>query len=92
MPYIDKDTRLFVDGGAQPLNAGQLNYKITQLCKQYLKFYGTSYAQLNEIVGVLECAKQEFYRRVVVLYENFKLKTNGDVYDLSTMEKTWKMA
>lgn len=80
MPYIDKDTRLFVDGGTQPLNAGQLNYKITQLCNQYLKFYGASYTQLNEIVGVLECAKQEFYRRVVSPYEDKKIKEHGDVY------------
>jgi len=39
-----------------------------------------TYSLLNEVMGVLECCKQEFYRRPVADYENKKLDLNGDVY------------
>jgi len=32
-------------------------------------------------MGALEGAKLEFYRRVVVPYEEKKMKENGDVYN-----------
>jgi len=38
------------------------------------------YAHLNEVVGVLECAKLELYRRVVAPYEDQKMTESGDVY------------
>lgn len=80
VPYITKDARLFVDGGTIPLTAGKLNYKITQVCRAHLQLFGTNYDTINEIIGVLECAKQEFYRRIAVPYEDEKIKQNGDVY------------
>jgi hypothetical protein len=39
-----------------------------------------SYAWYNEIIGVLECAKLEFYRRAISIYENDAIKRNGDIY------------
>ena len=39
-----------------------------------------SYSLINEVTGALENAKLEFYRRVVVPYEDMKIKINGDVY------------
>tara|TARA_Y100000296_G_C5178378_1_gene261563 strand:+ start:2143 stop:2556 length:414 start_codon:yes stop_codon:yes gene_type:complete len=33
------------------------------------------------ILGAVECAKLELYRRAVVPYEKKKIKENGDVYD-----------
>jgi hypothetical protein len=42
--------------------------------------HGQSYSIINDIVGVLECAKMEFYRRVAVPYEDKKRTENGDVY------------
>lgn len=80
MPYIDASTRRQIDGGVQARTAGQLNYQISSLCKKYLDFYGICYDHLNEVIGVLECVKQELYRRVVVPYEDKKIKENGDVY------------
>jgi len=80
MPYITKDDRLFVDGGTIPLTAGKLNYKITQVCRAHLQLFGTKYDTINEIIGVLECVKQEFYRRVASPYEDEKIKENGDVF------------
>ena len=78
MPYIVQELREKVlrEG---PMNAGELNYAITYLLKQY--WYQTgNYQGINDIVGALEGAKMEFYRRVAVPYENEKIKENGDVY------------
>jgi hypothetical protein len=89
MPYIDKGRRLLlqpsteVGGDKEVTSAGELNYMITMLCLDYLKQTGYSYSTLNSIVGALECAKQEFYRRAAVPYEDIKMRQNGDVYDYS---------
>lgn len=66
---------------------GEMNYVITRLL---LSFYGgkgvlghgnRGYQAYNRAMGVLECAKQEFYRRVIVPHETAKIKENGDVYE-----------
>jgi hypothetical protein len=56
-----------------------LNYIITVLCKKYIQDHGESYQHYNDIIGVLECAKMEFYRRKIVPYEDIKILSNGDV-------------
>jgi len=65
-------------------SAGDLNFLITMLCQAYMRYHHgeqpVGYKTLNEIVGALECAKQEFYRRVVVPYEDRKIEENGDVF------------
>ena len=33
------------------------------------------------MVGVLECAKLELYRRMAAPYEDEKIEDNGDVYE-----------
>ena len=38
------------------------------------------YSKINALIGVLECAKLELYRRVAAPYENDKIDENGDVY------------
>ena len=70
---------------------GNLNYAITRLCHLYIKFYhkendmgdtikqGLCYDVLNDIVGVLECVKQELYRKVAADYEDEKCDQNGDI-------------
>jgi len=63
-----------------PYNAGELNYLITQLCVQYMKSRGRKYAHINDVIGALEGAKLEFYRRYAAPYEDLKIKENGDVY------------
>ena len=79
MPYIDQNgrERLWED---VPQNAGELNYAITTIIDQYRYTKGFDYQTINDIVGALEGAKLEFYRRVVVPYEDQKIKENGDVY------------
>lgn len=81
MPYISQHARdaLDVQFPQQRLNAGQLNYLISALMVSQL---GTEvhYARINELIGALECAKLELYRRVAVPYEDAKIKENGDVF------------
>lgn len=82
MPYIKPERRqslkpIFVC----PETAGELNYVVTQLCRQYIHNTGLRYENINAVVGALECAKQEFYRRVAVPYEDAKIRENGDVYE-----------
>lgn len=89
MPYI-ADNRNNVDptkhGAIGPANAGELNFAITRLCDEYISNHGLSYVTINEVVGVLECAKLELYRRVAVGHENHKIADNGDVYHNATDE------
>ena len=55
---------------------GELNYVVTKILKE---IYPLRYFHLNRAVGVLECIKQEYYRRVVAPYEDIKIKESGDV-------------
>lgn len=82
MPYIKQEFRVAVRPTSQsaPVIAGDLNFQITTLLITYIHQHGKSYNTLNEIVGALECAKLELYRRVVAPYEDEKIKVNGDVY------------
>ena len=83
MPYIKKSARGEIAAGRSPKSPGELNYAITELIKRYLKENGknpTGYGDINEIVGVLECCKLEFYRRIASPYEDEKIQSNGDVY------------
>ena len=80
MPYIQTVRRERLDGDDKMLDAGELNYELTLVIKKYLEFHGTRYRTLNDILRALEGAKSEFYRRVVVPYEDTKIKENGDVY------------
>jgi len=46
----------------------------------YLEQHELSYQKANDIIGALEGAKLEFYRRVVSGYENRKISSHGDMY------------
>jgi hypothetical protein len=46
----------------------------------YLAQHGISYRVFNEIVGALECAKIETYRRQIANLEEMKKQENGDVF------------
>jgi len=87
MPYVDSVARDRIKSGGKPENAGELNYTISLLIDDYLKRLGAmKYSHLNEVVGVLECAKLELYRRLAVPYEEQKMRDNGD--DYSVLSKT----
>jgi hypothetical protein len=82
MPYVKKTERPRLDAGGEPTTAGELNYTVTRTIDAYLARKGINYANLNEVIGVLECAKLELYRRIVAAYEDEKIAdpANGDVY------------
>ena len=84
MPYIDQDGRPAIDeqlDGLPTMSAGELNYAITRMVARFVEQRGgLRYANLNEAIGVLECAKLELYRRVAAPYEDRKAAENGDAY------------
>lgn len=90
MPYINQSRRYQLeDAGANFEDLGRtmtgepgvLNYAITTLIQGYLSGYGAvHYDDLNEVLGVLEAAKLELYRRKVAPFEDHKIEENGDVY------------
>lgn len=87
MPYIIQDRRVEFECLCEPSatyidadDAGQLNYLFTKVILAYIQNKKLSYQTINDIIGALEGAKMEFYRRVAVPYEQSKIRTNGDVY------------
>lgn len=83
MPYIDKNSRKMLDSDlGLPVSAGDLNYTLTRLVHHYVQRKGLCYTTLNEVIGVLECAKLGLYRKIAAPYEDNKCKENGPVSEL----------
>ena len=88
MPYIpegaratyDRDIERLLDTLAEQPSVppGEINYIISRLI--WGRFNEKpSYTRANELVGVLECVKQEFIRRKLNDYEDDKIRENGDL-------------
>lgn len=89
MPYIKQERRNELDLEIDILiekaqRVGELNYIITRILDGHISKFASSkgidYGAINAIIGVLECAKMEFYQRVAIPYERRKLEENGDVF------------
>ena len=93
MPYIKEEDREKFDEIIEKfddlkkdlsptLTSGDLNYLITKIIDSFLwrKGYHPKYQDYNDVIGVLECAKMELYRRQIAPYENKKMDESGDVY------------
>ena len=83
MPYIKlEDREKFKEiEKIIPTTSGELNYCVSKLCLNYLKRFGLiKYQFLNDIIGALDCAKEEFRRRVVNPFEDNKIRDNSDIY------------
>jgi hypothetical protein len=99
MPYVKKERReviddalesllIFVDEDTpETLVAGDLNYIFTQIANQYLLGAGLNYQNINNVIGAMEGAKLELYRRVAAPYEDKKAAANGDAYDHELLGK-----
>lgn len=93
MPYIVEEKRYRLDKEIDKLHQslvnlelddddnnmeGNLNYVITRLL---MMVYGdkdaTRYAHINDAMGLLECIKLEYYRKVAAPYEDQKEFDNG---------------
>jgi len=84
-PYIKKANRNNIDKLIAQLskyiwNEGELNYAITKLLIMYTYKREVNYSTLNAVMGVMSCASQEFYRRVISDFEDERKETEGDVY------------
>jgi len=77
MPYITQESR---DNLVTAQNGGDLNYQISMLCAAYIAEHGLRYHNISDVVGALEGAKQEFFRKVVNPYEEITENENGGVY------------
>ncbi len=88
MPYVDDATRRRMEPIVKAIRRyfegtekkpGDLNYLITQATLEFLGEH-PCYASFNAVIGALECAKLELYRRMAAPYEDKKAQENGDVY------------
>jgi hypothetical protein len=90
MPYIQQDERKrydkdiinlvenLVDHRRGEASVGEVNYVISSIIWELFECR-KSYTTANNLMGVLECVKQEFYRKQVAPYEDKKIKENGDI-------------
>ena len=70
MPYIKKERRHLFEDGLQSVLAN---------IESAGENWGERYAVYNELIGALECAKLELYRKRVAPYEEEKIAENGEV-------------
>ena len=93
MPYIPAADRPAYDSDIDQIatmlaaippekRKGHANYVITQILRQAWgvdKPEGESYSHYADLVGTLECAKLELYRRWIAAYEDIAIAKNGDL-------------
>lgn len=94
MPYINQTTRKLLDGEIDKLIIqfdnfdddeieGVLNYTISRILSAGIKSGHNidkwRYYLINRAIGVLECVKQEFYRRIAAPYETQAMNKNLDI-------------
>lgn len=97
MPYIDEEKRQKYDDvidclikiASIDINPGDLNYIITRILSGVYDIGDPKYNKINTVVGILECAKLEFYRRVAA-YEEQKMDKNGDVSEYEDFQGAMK--
>jgi len=92
MPYIAEAGRSKLTYSPSPINAGEMQYVIAKMIQKYLERKAEEngevrYQDMNDIMGALAGAQMEFYREVVVPYEDKKIEENGFVYDPSAYIK-----
>lgn len=94
MPYIEQRYRDLIDNEIDELIEGlkrfdvgstvpdgAINYVFTKIL---LAFFDqpTSYFNIQRVIGLLECIKSEYMRRVGEPYENMKRIQNGEVFGI----------
>ncbi len=89
MPYIKQEDRDNCHNALKQFGfdmaadcVGELNYCISKLIHTFLLTYDVNYANINAVIGVLECAKMELYRQLAAPYEDEKKSQNGPVSSL----------
>lgn len=74
--FIKKINEIHAKNPAQTRD-GLLNYSFTRILN--FVYPKTKYHDLNELIGMLECLKLEYYRKRVGPYEDLKETENGPV-------------
>jgi len=87
MPYIAKQIRpsydplileLLEELEHREFRSGDLNYVISRIVWRVFDL-NPRYATGNNLMGILDCVKQEFYRRKLAPYEDSAIQKNGDI-------------
>lgn len=84
-PYIKVLAAALIESALTPSDGtrsdGDLNYVITRLITDVLRLSAApNYHAFNTAIGILECVKQEMYRRQIGPYEDEKIILNGDLW------------
>jgi hypothetical protein len=87
MPYIKYEDRKKFSREIEILSKniesdGELNYVFSSIIHKILEKRGINYQNMNNLIGSLECCKNEFLRVVVGPYEDSKKQSNGSVSNL----------
>lgn len=101
MPYIKQEFRDELDAVVDAFAAkvkeihdknpaqtrdGLLNYSLTRAFNQV--FADARYHDFNELIGMLECCKLEYYRKYLADYEDLKESENGKVDTFNKKDKS----
>ncbi len=85
MPYIKQENRTGIMTDAilvlskEISSKGDLNYVICELVGQLIVKDGIGYTTMSNWIDTLPDAEAELRRRLLELYEDLKIKENGDV-------------
>ena len=91
MPYIKQEDRTKFNSAIDDIvdeltnhnrveltSVGNLNYVVSSILWELFR-KKPSYTLGNNLIGVLECVKQELYRKLLAEYEDIKEKENGTI-------------
>jgi len=93
MPYIAEEQRVHFRELDKSLmearinTAGELQYVIALAIAQFMSDKPARYQQMNDVMGALNGANLEFYRRHVAPYEDYCIRKNGDIDGYGMEEK-----
>ena len=82
MPYISREDRNGIITGSIRVtteNPGRVTYRLFKSCLHFLP-KEPCFSDYCVLLGALEAAKLELYRRYIAPYEDKKMKEHGDVY------------
>jgi len=91
MPYIKKEQRqkinpalcvlveTMIEKLGPSITKGDMNYVFYVLSLQYLCIKGMNYQNISDVIGALRDSADEFSRRILIPYEDNKIKENGDI-------------
>ena len=89
MPYIDKYARKALDEflysgppgfRVADLQPGEMAYVLYRMLLQWTDTEENNFTDHAMVIGVLDCVKEEYRRRVLNPYEDGKIAEHGDVF------------